>query len=163
MGGTPMAIPMEIQQAKAAKTQSLSDMTDITNATTFQERMFERVRESLSELLTAEEAKALVEKAIEQSLFQQEKVYDSYNSRQTGVKPSRFELLVKEAVEPAIKIAVAEWLAKHHEEVKASIQGVVEQGIASTVVRVFQDEMRQPLWEMGSQLQQVVRKLGGIQ
>ena len=138
-------------------------MTDITNATTFQERMFERVRESLSELLTAEEAKALVEKAIEQSLFQQEKVFDSYNSRQTGVKPSRFELLVKEAVEPAIKTAVTEWLAEHHEEVKASIQGVVEQGIASTVVKVFQDEMRQPLWEMGSKLQQVINKLGGIQ
>ncbi len=139
-------------------------MTDITNATTFQERMFERVRESLSELLTAEEAKALVEKAIEQSLFQQEKVYEgnSYNRRQIGVKPSRFEALVKEAVEPAIKIAVAEWLAKHHEEVKASIQGVVEQGIASTVVKVFKDEMSQPLWEMSSKLQQVVSKLGGV-
>ena len=138
-------------------------MTDITNATTFQERMFERVRESLSELLTAEEAKALVEKAIEQSLFQQEMLYDSYKSRQIGVKPSRFEALVKEAVEPAIKTAVTEWLAEHHEEVKASIQGVVEKGIASTVVKVFQDEMRQPLWEMGGKLQQVINKLGGIQ
>lgn len=137
-------------------------MTDLTNATTFQERMFERVRESLSELLTAEEAKALVEKAIEQSLFQQEMLYDSYKSRQIGVKPSRFEALVKEAVEPAIKIAVAEWLAKHHEEVKASIQGVVEQGIASTVVKVFKDEMSRPLWEMSSKLQQVVNKLGGV-
>ena len=125
--------------------------------------MFERVRESLSELLTAEEAKALVEKAIEQSLFQQEMLYDSYKSRQIGVKPSRFEALVKEAVEPAIKTAVTEWLAEHHEEVKASIQGVVEQGIASTVVKVFQDEMRQPLWEMGGKLQQVINKLGGIQ
>ena len=124
--------------------------------------MFERVRESLSELLTAEEAKALVEKAIEQSLFQQEMLYDSYKSRQIGVKPSRFEALVKEAVEPAIKIAVAEWLAKHHEEVKASIQGVVEQGIASTVVKVFKDEMSRPLWEMSSKLQQVVNKLGGV-
>jgi YesN/AraC family two-component response regulator len=138
-------------------------MTDLTNATTFQERMFERVRESLSELLTAEEAKALVEKAIEQSLFQQEMLYDSYKSRQIGVKPSRFEALVKEAVEPAIKTAVTEWLAEHHEEVKASIQGVVEQGIASTVVKVFQDEMRQPFWEMGGKLQQVINKLGGIQ
>ena len=125
--------------------------------------MFERVRESLSELLTAEEAKALVEKAIEQSLFQQEMLYDSYKSRQIGVKPSRFEALVKEAVEPAIKTAVTEWLAEHHEEVKASIQGVVEKGIASTVVKVFQDEMRQPLWEMGGKLQQVINKLGGIQ
>ena len=138
-------------------------MTDLTNATTFQERMFERVRESLSELLTAEEAKALVEKAIEQSLFQQEMLYDSYKSRQIGVKPSRFEALVKEAVEPAIKTAVTEWLAEHHEEVKASIQGVVEQGIASTVVKVFKDEMSRPLWEMSSKLQQVINKLGGIQ
>ena len=50
-------------------------MSDLVTASTFQERMFERVRESLSELLTPDEAKALVEKAIEQSLFQRAKAY----------------------------------------------------------------------------------------
>lgn len=136
-------------------------MSDLATATTFQERMFERVRESLSELLTPEEAKALVEKAIEESLFQRQFVPAHYGTPARHL-PSHFEALVKEATEPVLKAAIADWLAEHHEEVKASIQGVVEMGIASTVVKVFREEMRSPMHEVGGKLQQVINKLGGI-
>jgi len=136
-------------------------MSDLAAATTFQERMFERVRESLSELLTPEEAKALVEKAIEESLFKRQFVPAHYGTPDRYL-PSRFEALVKEATEPVLKAAIADWLAEHHEEVKASIQGVVEMGIASTVVKVFQEEMRSPMYEVGGKLQRVINKLGGI-
>jgi hypothetical protein len=137
-------------------------MTDITTATTFQKRMFERVRESLSELLTPEEAKALVEKAIEESLFRRELIRGNGYHTPDRYEPSRFEQLVKEATEPMVKAAIADWLAEHQEEVKASIQSVVEMGIASTVVKVFRQEMREPMYEVGGKLQQVINKLGGI-
>ena len=140
----------------------LTEMSDLVTAATFQERMFERVRESLSELLTPEEAKALVERAIQESLFKRETVRVGGYSGHDEVRPSRFEVLVKEAVEPMIKAAIADWLSEHHEEVKSSIQGVVEQGIAKTVVKVFREEMRQPMYEMGGRLQQVINKLGGV-
>lgn len=137
-------------------------MSNLTTTETFQERMFKRVRESLHELLTPEEAKALVEKAIEQSLFQAKLVPAKGYYEKDRYEPSRFEELVKEAVEPVINSEVEKWLTEHHEEVKASIQEVVEQGIASTVVKVFQAEMRQPIYDMGGKLQQVINKLGGI-
>jgi len=140
----------------------VTTMASIASATTFQERMFERVRESLSELLTPEEAKALVEKAIEESLFKRELIRGNSYHTPDRYEPSRFEQLVKEATEPMVKAAIADWLAEHQEEVKASIQSVVEMGIASTVVKVFQQEMRQPMYELGEKLNQVVNKLGGI-
>jgi hypothetical protein len=136
-------------------------MSDLATATTFQERMFERVRESLSELLTEEEAKSLVERAIQESLFKRTVRVGGFNGYDK-VQPSRFEELVKEAVEPLIKEAVTTWLVEHSEEVKASIQEVVERGIAGTVVKVFREEMRQPMYEMGGRLQQVINKLGGV-
>lgn len=124
--------------------------------------MFERVRESLAELLTPEEAKALVERAIEESLFKPKyKKGEFYNSPSIEV-PNGFQVLVKEAVEPLIKSAIEQWIAEHHEEVTASIQGVVEQGIAGTVVKVFQEQMRHPMYEMGGKLQKVIMKLGGV-
>lgn len=137
-------------------------MSDLTTATTFQERMFERVRELLSELLTEEEAKALVERAIQESLFKHETVRVGGFSGYDKVQPSRFEELVKEAVEPVIREAVTTWLAEHSEEVKVSIQEVTERGIAGTVVKLFREEMRQPMYEMGGKLQQVINKLGGV-
>ena len=140
---------------------TITAMSELTTATTFQERMFKRVRESLSELLTPEEAKALVEKAIEESLFQKKLLRGNFGAPDTYL-PSRFEELVKEATEPVLRAAVADWLAEHHEEVKASIQGVVEGGIASAVVKVFREEMRSPMYEVGGKLQQVINKLGGI-
>ena len=84
-----------------------------------------------------------------------------YNGR-TVVKPSMFERMVLEQVQPMIKEAISGWLSEHHEEVEQAINGVVEQGIAATVVKVFRDEMRQPMYEMGGRLQQVINKLGGI-
>ena len=72
----------------------------IAASTTFQERMFERVRESLSELLTEEEARALVDRAINEALFKRtiEREY-GYQARDVE-KPSMFELMVVEEVKP---------------------------------------------------------------
>lgn len=123
--------------------------------------MFERVRESLHELLTAEEAKALVDKAIQESLFETKPIYDNYN-RAVGSKTSAFAELVRNEIQPLVKTCIQEWLAEHEEEVKTSIQTVVEQGIASAVIKVFRDEMRQPMREMGGRLQQVINKIGGV-
>ena len=151
-----------IPSATTNQTFNLTTMSNLTTASTFQERMFERVRESLSELLTPEEAKALVERAIEESLFKHETVRIGGYSGHDRVMPSRFEELVKEAVDPLIKQAVADWLAGHSEEVSASIREVVERGIAGAVVKVFRSEMQQPMYEMGGKLQQVINKLGGV-
>ena len=124
--------------------------------------MFERVRESLHELLTAEEAKALVDKAIQESLFEPKPIYDNYN-RVTGSKPSEFVELIREEIQPLVKTCIQQWIAEHEEDVKTSIQVVVEQGMASAVINVFRTEMQQPMWEMGGKLQQVINKIGGLQ
>lgn len=87
-------------------------MADLTTSTTFQDRMFERVKESLSELLTPEEAK--------------------------------------------------EWLAEHHEEVTAAITEALKDGIVALVVSRFKSEMREPMYALNAQVQQVINKLGGI-
>jgi len=136
-------------------------MADLTTTATFQDRMFERVRESLSELLTPEEAKALVDKAIEQSLFQKQTVRVGGFSGYDKVLPSRFEELVKECIEPMVRTTITEWLSEHQEEVRASIQGVVEQGITATVIKVFKQETQQPMFDLSTKLQQVINKLGG--
>jgi hypothetical protein len=135
-------------------------MADLATSTTFQDRMFERVKESLSELLTPEEAKALVEKAIQDSLFKPRIIKQGYN--ESKELPSVFAELVGNQVKEEVSNALKEWLAEHHEEVTAAITEALKDGIVTLVVSRFKSEMQQPMYALGGQVQQVINKLGGI-
>jgi hypothetical protein len=94
----------------------MSQSISITSATTFQQRMYERVKESLGELLTAEEARDLVDKAIDQSLMQPRIEPQAYG--RDIVHDSEFVLLVRNQVEPLVKEAIEQWIADNQEQVK---------------------------------------------
>lgn len=136
--------------------------SSITESTTFQERMFVRVRESLHELLTAEEAKALVDKAIEESLFKKTTKRTGQWGNESIEVPSDFEKMVRDQVDPLIALQIKEWLASHHEEVKAIIQEVVEKEITATVFKTFNAYMQAPMSELGGKLYSVISKIGGV-
>ena len=134
----------------------------LATSTTFQERMFQRVRESLGELLTEEEAKALVDRAIDEGLFKRtiEREY-GYNGREVE-KPSMFELMVAEEVKPMIKEAAEKWISENSEEVNRLIREIIEQGITGILSRVITEAFRQPLYQLQGNLAQVISKIGGI-
>lgn len=134
----------------------------LATSTTFQERMFQRVRESLGELLTEEEAKALVDRAIDEGLFKRtiEREY-GYQGREVE-KPSMFELMVVKESEPMIKEAIEKWISENSEEVNKLIREIIEQGITGILSRVITEAFRQPLYQLQGNLSQVISKIGGI-
>lgn len=134
----------------------------IAASTTFQERMFERVRESLSELLTEEEARALVDRAINEALFKRT-IENGYGYQARDVeKPSMFELMVVEEVKPMIKEALEKWISENSEEINKLIREIIEQGITGIISRVITEAFRQPLYQLQGNLSQVINKIGGI-
>lgn len=138
------------------------DSNQIAASTTFQERMFERVRESLSELLTEEEARALVDRAINEALFKRtiERGY-GYQARDVE-KPSMFELMVVEEVKPMIKEALEKWISENSEEINKLIREIIEQGITGILSGVITEAFRQPLYQLQGNLSKVISKIGGI-
>ena len=131
-------------------------------STTFQERMFQRVRESLGELLTEEEARALVDRAINEALFKRTIERErGYHGREVE-KPSMFELMVVKESEPMIREAIEKWISENSEEVNKLIREIIEQGITGILSRVITEAFRQPLYQLQGNLSKVISKIGGI-
>lgn len=130
-------------------------MSNLTVQENFQERMFNRVRESLAELLTEEEAKALVERAISDGLFKprQEKDGSNWNAK-TRELPSEFATLVTDQVKPIVEQQIKQWLSDNSDQVLSIIQGVIEKGITGVVLEVIKQETERPLWNLRAELQQ---------
>lgn len=130
-------------------------MGNLTVQENFQERMFNRVRESLAELLTEEEAKTLVERAISEGLFKPRQEKDSSNwNAKTRELPSEFATLVTDQVKPIVEQQIKQWLSDNSDQVLSIIQGVVERGIANVVLQVIKDETSRPMWNLKAELQQ---------
>lgn len=138
----------------------MTETTAITTPQTFQERMYGRVKELLGELLTEEEAKQLVDKAIQDALFSTKKIYNSYGSFITE-EPPQFIELVKEQVQPIVKDAVDKWISEHQEEVTQTIEKVIQDGILSACYKSFEAHMKQPMWNLQSEVSRILTKIGG--
>lgn len=139
----------------------MTETTSITSSQTFQERMYERVKESIGELLTEEEAKQLVDKAIQDALFTPKKITNYYGNI-VGEENSKFVELVKERVEPIIKNSIDNWIAEHQDEVNEIIEKVIQDGILSACFKAFEDKMRSPMYNLQGQIAQVMNKIGGV-
>ena len=139
----------------------MTETTAITTPQTFQERMYGRVKELLGELLTEEEAKQLVDKAIQDALFSSKKIYNSYGSL-VREEPPQFVELVKNEIEPIVKNAVDKWIVEHQEDINQTIEKVIQDGILSACYRSFEEHMKKPMWNFQSQIQQIFNKIGGV-
>jgi uncharacterized protein YcaQ len=139
----------------------MTETTAITTPQTFQERMYGRVKELLGELLTEEEAKQLVDKAIQDALFSSKKIYNTYGS-QVREEPPQFVELVKNEVQPIVKNAVDKWIAEHQEEVNQTIEKVIQDGILSACYKSFEQHMQQPMWNLQTEVYKIISKLGGV-
>lgn len=138
-------------------------MSEITTQTSFHERVYERIRESIGELLTLEEAKALVERAIQEGLFKERVDLSQpiYNTGPTKYLPSHFVELVNAQVEPLVKEAIQEWIAENPQRVKAVIQEVLQDGILTAAYKALKTDLQAPTMELQNGLFRVINKIGG--
>ena len=132
----------------------------ITTSKTFQERITDRIRESIGELMTAEEAKALVECVIERDLLAKRIVRKGYGPAET--LPSLFSTMVLEAVTPLVKEAIDDWIASNPDIIKEAIQSALDEGFLKAAYRALNAQFRSPMTELEGKLFQVISKIGGV-
>ena len=122
--------------------------------------MYERVKESLGELLTAEEARDLVNKAIDQSLMQPRVERQNYG--RDIIHDSEFVSLIKKQVEPLVKEAIDQWIAANQEQVKEQIDQILQDGILAAAYKALQQRFHDPMMALQGSLYQVISKIGGV-
>jgi len=127
-------------------------MTELTKADTFQQRMFERIRESMGEFLSEDDLKELLERTIEKSFFEERIVLSSSYYDRDKKKPSLFQELVTEQVQPMVEKAITAWLQDNSEQVTTTIDAVLKDGLLSALSKAIEQKMQIPILNLGTEI-----------
>lgn len=136
--------------------------TEIQKATDFQTRMFERIRDSLGDLMTDEELKRVVDAAVKKAMFEPVTVMqktDSWSSpKEVKIADSLVEKVAKELMNAMVRPLIEAWIQEHAAEIAPMIDKTLRDGI----VKIVQDHnasiVSEPLMQLRYALQQ---KFGG--
>ena len=126
---------------------------EIETSRAFQERVFEKIRQDIGNLMTDAELKSLLHAAMQKAFFEPVKVNDGYSSRMTE-KPPVFVSKVKELMDQKVGSAVDKWLEEHPEEVNKAIKEVLAGGIANALAMHLEMRFSEPLQNLRNELEQ---------
>lgn len=119
--------------------------TEIATNKSFQERMFERVRSQMGDLMTDEELKKIVNQAVQKAFFEPQGA--GYGSKQ----PLFVELIHNE-MRSKVASAVTLWLQDNPELVQKAIQDVINEGILRAVMQALENRMSWPAQQLAEAL-----------
>lgn len=119
---------------------------------TFEERVREKLRKEIGELLTVEELDRIVTKSMDELFFQPRKNprFTQYTYRSDAERsgfpeflpPLAHELCLK-SMEPLIKAAIEKWVAENEEQIRVTMKTTFEdelpKAMLSAVHRMFVD------------------------
>jgi len=114
--------------------------------------MFERIRESMGEFLSEDDLKELLERTIEKSFFEERIVLSSSYYDRDKKKPSLFQELVTEQVQPMVEKAITAWLQDNSEQVTTTIDAVLKDGLLSALSKAIEQKMQIPILNLGTEI-----------
>ncbi len=100
----------------------------------FQTRMMERIKDSIGDLITDQELKAIVSRGIEDAFFKPGKETRGYNTYDT---PSTIQKIVTELMQKQVEEAVKKEMANRQDEIAKMVQQVVQDGMGAAMVQVI--------------------------
>ncbi len=103
----------------------------------FQDKLIERVRNDIGELLPDEVLQQVVAKAFEKAFFEERRTTDNYNRTETK-EPLLVETVRKAAAE-AMKAATHEWLAENPEIMEKMIEQQLKEGLAMAAFQTVRE------------------------
>lgn len=112
-------------------------MTDIVQNKTFEQRMKERIRDSIGDLISDEDLSKMVDRSLEEVFFKERanpKRTSYYNSGEPDTLPPLLHEIVKSAMTEQVTEAVKEYIANNREQVDATIKTVLEQGMGNALI-----------------------------
>lgn len=128
-------------------------VADTTLATTqsFQEKMYERIRDSIGELMSEEDLKKLTAAAIERAFFEPRVTETGYGH--VTKTESRFVEMVEKLMRSRVEQAVSAWIETHPDEIKERLDETIGRGMVGLVVAYLESKVAGPLSEFAQQLQ----------
>lgn len=127
-------------------------MTQLTTNETFQERMFNRVREQLGDLMTEAELKKIVDTALDKAFFEERVVKAATWNAQEVREPSYFVKQLQLEMKAPVELAIKHWLAEHPEEIEKVIKDVIGKGFLGIVHSYITEKTTTPIYNFANDL-----------
>lgn len=102
---------------------------EIQKSQSFEERMKERIKESIGDLITDEELSVIVKKGIEVAFFQKEIRKNDWGSVIEEKNPVIVSI-VKEVLRDSVDKCAIEWFKENEKEMDAIVEKIVREGIS---------------------------------
>lgn len=126
--------------------------TQVQPAQNFQERMFARIKENMGDLMTDEELKKLLERAVEDAFFKPREELDRWGAR-SGTKPPLFVETVQTLMKDRVDAQVKAWLDEHPDEVHKLIKDTLDQGIVRILMDWFESKTSWPMQQLAQNVE----------
>lgn len=132
-------------------------MPEITKSETFEEKMKQRIKDSIGDLLTDEDLSKLVTKGLEDVFFKAVTVSEGWNSTKTT--PPYMHSIVKELLEPTVRKVADVWISEHKEEVLKVVDTVISEGMAKALLRAIDTKFQNDLFNLQIGIQNNLQSL----
>lgn len=127
--------------------------TTITQQQSFEDRMMERIKSSIGDLITNEDLAKLVKKGIEDSFFKPRIRKSGYSEIET---PSLMTEIVTDLLTEQMKLATDQWVKNNSDEVAKVMDDVIKAGVGGALVTAmssqFSNQLNDFRWNVEQQL-----------
>ena len=126
-------------------------MNEIETTKAFQERVFEKIRADIGNLMTEAELKVLLDAAMKKAFFEPITKTEGYNTHEY---PPLFVTMTQDLMKEEVKIAVQKWIEEHPKEMNDTISKVLAGGIAGAIALHLEMRFSHPLELLREELTQ---------
>jgi hypothetical protein len=140
-----------------------------TGEPTFEEKMKERIRSSIGDLMSDADLAKIIEKGIDEAFFKPKPNprYHNANHWERNNIPLQLPPMVEtiltscitERVEKLVKAEVDKWILENHDKVSTVIKEVVDAGAGDMLVRHLARTFSDPITHLGIGLEQTLQQL----
>lgn len=135
----------------------MSEQNEVALSQSFEERMRDRIKESIGELLSDEDLKIIIEKGVEDALFKRRVVYNSYGN--TREIPSLVDTLTEESMKEQMEVCVRKWLEENGDMLVEHIEKRLQEEGMKFFLDAFMSMMERPMQNLTINLRREMESL----
>ena len=120
-------------------------MAEIAIQKSFEEKMKDRIKDSIGDLITDEQLSLMINRSMEEVFFKPTKVKSKQYPYAEEAGPVMLHELIKELLVPEMQVAVKGYIAEHKDEVLKQIDLIIRNGAGKIFMDAITNQMFMPL------------------
>ena len=134
--------------------------TEVATPQTFEEKLMERMRDSIGELMTDQDLRQIVDRGIDQVFFKERKTHTGHGySQRTEVHPPLITEFLTKAISDQIEQQVAKWAAENSELIEQKVVELIEQGAGDMLLATINRHFSDSLLIFGNSIKEKLRQM----